>query len=114
MKSRNGNSELNAALNVFIFPTNPSVGGDKGMLISDVIRAAIPGADSETCEFILWEMTPYPCGTITAQSLYRAASRFQRAKNNKRRLCELCSNLAEEGKWNCTRCQQALDAAASP
>ena len=76
--------------------------------IAEIIQAAIPGADEAVCDHVLWGMTPYPCGQISAQSLYRAASRYRRAAANGRRLCELCDNLARDGAWTCQRCDDAL------
>lgn len=79
----------------------------------DVVRAAIPGADENLCDFILWEMTPYPAGKITAQSLYKAASRFKRASENNVRLCDFCENRAEPGQYMCSRCSVAMDTEAA-
>ena len=78
------------------------------MDIRTIIRAAIPDATDEACEWILWERTPYPMGAIDARSVYKAASRMQRAANHKLRLCELCDRVAEPGKWICHRCEDFL------
>lgn len=83
------------------------------MQIQQVIRAAIPDATTEDCEWILWERTPYPCGGITARSIYKAASQFIRAVRNHLQLCEHCHNKVPEGKFTCDKCQRALDKATS-
>lgn len=76
---------------------------------ADVIRAAMPDASQDECEWVLWERTPYPMGHVTARSLFKAASRFGRATASGIRLCELCNNRAED-KWTCGACQRALAA----
>jgi len=43
------------------------------MTHAEIIRKAIPNADDELCEFILWGRTPFPAGSITARDLYQAA-----------------------------------------
>lgn len=78
------------------------------MKIQDVIRAAIPGASDELCEFIVWERTPAPVGAITARSLYKAADRFRRAEDNGIRLCEMCDRIARDGHYLCAECKRAL------
>ena len=77
--------------------------------IQDVIRAAIPGAPKDLCEFILWERTSYPFGRLTAQKIFKAASGFARAGANGRALCEMCRRLSVPQKFLCERCQSALD-----
>ncbi len=72
--------------------------------ISTVIQAAIPNADEALCDHVLWGCTPFPCGPISAQMLYKAASRVGRAAKNKIQLCDFCPNKAETGKWECSRC----------
>lgn len=81
------------------------------MLMTDIIKAAIPNASDDTCEFILWSRTPFPVGAITAKSLYKAAARVQRCAKNGTRLCEFCDNLVTKGKWTCEKCETALSAA---
>ena len=76
----------------------------------NVAQAAIPGADAELTDYILWEMTPFPCGPVSAQRFYKAASRFRRAAKNKIRLCDMCDNQAQSGKWMCSRCESELKA----
>ena len=78
------------------------------MLMSDIIKAAIPDASEETCDFILWSRTPFPVGAITARSLYKAASRVQRCSMKGLRLCEFCDNLVDKG-WTCAKRAKALD-----
>jgi len=82
------------------------------MDIRTIIRAAIPDATDEVCEWILWERTPFPVGAISARSVYRAAARVRRAAAGKKRLCELCDRLAEPGKWICHRCKDAISRVA--
>ena len=82
------------------------------MDIRTIIRAAIPDATDEACEWILWERTPYPIGAITARSVYKAAARIQRAAAGKKRLCELCDRLAEQEKFICQRCKDAISRVA--
>ena len=76
--------------------------------MSRIIQAAIPSADETLCDHILWGQTPFPCGAISAQMLYKAASRVRRAAKNKIRLCDHCSNKAQTGKWECSRCNVML------
>lgn len=68
------------------------------MLISEVIRNAIPNASEELCDYILWERTPYPVGEITARSLYSAAMRYHRAYSTGKKLCTFCDRIATTGK----------------
>jgi hypothetical protein len=79
----------------------------------EVIRSAIPLADDNLCHDILWTRTPFPCGGISARSLYKAATTFDRAAKNKRRLCDFCDNLAQPGRWACAACDRALHKVAS-
>lgn len=78
------------------------------MQIQQVIRAVKPSATIEECEWILWERTPYPCGSITARSLYKAASQFIRACKNQFQLCDYCHNKVPEGKYVCDKCRTSL------
>lgn len=73
----------------------------------DVIRAAIPGADDDLCEHVLWSRTPFPIEAPDARSLYRAADRVQRAARSGRRLCDFCDRDAA-GRWCCDGCAAAL------
>ena len=82
------------------------------MDIATIIRAAIPDATDKDCEWILWERTPYPVGVITAQSVYKAASRIQRATARKKQLCEFCDRLAEQDKFTCHICDDAISRAS--
>ena len=79
--------------------------------IIEAIRAAIPNAPEDLADYILWNRTPYPFGKITARSLYKAASRFERAGRSGKGLCEFCDNLAPEGEYACDRCKKALQKA---
>ena len=78
------------------------------MLVTEIIRNAIPNASDEVCEHILWGRTPYPVGAITAKELYKSANRFKRAHDNGIRLCEFCDNIAMPDNWVCTSCNRAL------
>lgn len=74
------------------------------MTPQQIIRAAIPDASDEECDYVLWSRTPFPIGKVTAKSIYKAASRVLRAFNHKRRLCECCDNEITNGKYLCDRC----------
>lgn len=74
------------------------------MDIQKVIRAAIPDATSEVCEWLIWERMPYPVGMISARAVYKAAAMVRRAAAGKKRLCEFCDRLAEPGKAICHVC----------
>ena len=78
------------------------------MTFAAVIRAAIPDATDETCEFILFGRTPFPVGAVTAKSIYQAAARFRRANSNGLRLCEFCDRIVIPPSWTCPRCDKAL------
>lgn len=73
-----------------------------------IIRNAIPGADAEMIDYIMWERTPYP-GRVTPKSIYKAADRVRRAAVNNIRLCEHCDNMLQsDDKYACKRCERAL------
>ena len=74
---------------------------------SDIIRAAIPEADDGLCEHILWGRTPFPCGKVTARSIYQAASAYKRAANNNLNLCDFCHRVAIKNDL-CESCRTAL------
>lgn len=78
-----------------------------------IIRSAIPGADDDLVEHVLWGRTPFPCGAINARSLFKAASGFRRACTNKRQLCDFCHNMVTTHRWTCDPCQTALSRTAS-
>jgi hypothetical protein len=78
------------------------------MKIYDVIRAAIPDASDQLCDFILWDRTYFPLGAVTPKDLYRAAARWRRAAERGIVLCELCDRIAVTGRWTCKRCEDAL------
>jgi hypothetical protein len=80
---------------------------------AEVIRAAIPNADEDTCEYILWNRTPYPMGRVTARTLYKAARGSWRADKNGIRLCDHCDKPAVNEQWECAGCRSALDVARS-
>lgn len=73
-----------------------------------IVRAAIPNAIPELCSHILWAMTCFPFGKVTARDIYRSARRYARARANGIELCELCDRKAETGKMICTRCDEAM------
>lgn len=78
------------------------------MTPQQIVRAAIPGATDEQCDYVLWSRTPFPIGRISAQSLYKAASRVRRAYEHNRVLCECCDNEITHGEYLCSRCSGAL------
>lgn len=73
-----------------------------------IIKAAIPNASTEYCDWLLWSRTSYPFGKVTAKNLYKAASRLNRAHKNGLRLCELCDNIAIQESSLCKRCSMIL------
>lgn len=73
-----------------------------------IIRAAIPGASAELCEHVLWGRTPFPCGTVYAKTLYRAAHGFIRATRQGKNLCDWCHRLASPDGYLCDGCREAL------
>lgn len=81
------------------------------MTAQEVIRGAIPDASDELCMYILWGRTPFPCGPVTAKSLYRVASGFRRARGY---LCEYCERRTEPGIRQCLRCSAAIRANMAP
>ena len=78
-------------------------------LMSQIIRAAMPSASDADCEHVLWGRTPYPVGSVTARSLYLAASRYRRACANGIRLCDFCDNVAVGDEWACRHCLAAMN-----
>lgn len=77
------------------------------MTLLQIVRAAIPSANRNLAEHILWGRTAFPCGRSNAKIIYRAASRFARAGRNGLHLCDLCDRLAVVGDL-CERCDTAL------
>ena len=71
------------------------------MTFEDIIKQAIPDADEQLCEHILWGRTCFPAGQITAKSLYKAAARWRRAWINRIRLCDYCDQPALAGEFEC-------------
>ena len=76
------------------------------MNASQIIRAAIPGADVDTVDHVLWARTPFPVAKIDAKMLYRAASGLQRASAKGHRLCDFCERVADCSL--CARCTRQL------
>lgn len=80
------------------------------MRIEQIIRAAMPEATDADCEHVLWGMTPFPAGAVSARTLYRAASRARRASQNGILLCDWCDNKRSEGRGTlCESCWRALN-----
>jgi hypothetical protein len=75
---------------------------------AQVVKAAVPGASDDFIEHIIWGRTPYPCGAITAKSLYKAASQYNRAYQHHIRLCDWCHRPAELNDYMCKHCNDAL------
>ena len=78
------------------------------MNAQEIIQKAIPDADAALCEHIVWEMTHFPFAPVDARMLYKAASRFKRANDNGRRLCDWCDHEAIDGERICPKCKSAL------
>jgi hypothetical protein len=75
----------------------------------EIIRKAIPGASDGLCEHVLWGRTPFPCGAITARSLYSAARRVKRAADHGHELCDLCDNVVTGDGFACDSCLSILE-----
>ena len=74
-----------------------------------IVRAAMPGASVEMCDFVIWERTPYPCAAVTPKSLFKAAARWRRASAAGRWLCSFCDNeIDAQQKWTCDTCRKAV------
>ncbi len=78
------------------------------MNAQEIIQKAIPEANNDLCEYILWAMTPFPCGAVSPRSLFKAADRLKRANANGRRLCDFCNNEVHGDDWTCPSCTRAL------
>ena len=83
----------------------------KATSVQEVVAAAIPGADAELADFVLWARTCYPCGPVSAKELYRAAHRWQRALYRGRRLCDWCDRIVESDELLCARCARSFEIA---
>lgn len=79
------------------------------MTTADCVRAAIPGADDDLCNHIIWGRTAYPFAKLTARDFYKAASGWRRACANRIQLCDFCHCQAVDG-WTCKSCNDALKA----
>jgi len=75
---------------------------------ADVVRAAIPNADHDCVEYVLWNRTAFPMGRVTAQGLFKKASGFRRASDAGKSLCDFCDRLSLTGQYCCQRCTDAL------
>lgn len=78
---------------------------------SDVVRAAIPDADEDLVSHIVWGRTAFPFVKLTARSLYAAASRFRRANDSGKTLCDMCDRLAIDESFICADCSAAIASA---
>ena len=76
--------------------------------VQSVVRVAIPGASDGLCDHVVWGRTAFPAKGVTAQDMYRAASRLRRATDKGERLCDTCDRKAELGRWTCAHCSAAL------
>lgn len=84
------------------------------MTPEQIVQAAIPNADMQTVEHVLWGMTPFPMGEVTAQTIYRAASRFRRACANGIDLCDCCDNKVDPSyRFYCKPCGDVLSGNSS-
>lgn len=72
-----------------------------------VIRAAIPGADDELCDYVLWKRTRFPFDG-SPRTIYECARRWQRSRVP---LCETCDRPALKDQWHCDRCSKILEQA---
>ena len=59
-----------------------------------IIKAAIPDASDDLIDHIIWDRTAYPFERMTPRLLYRAASRWRRASEGGKQLCEMCDRIA--------------------
>ncbi len=80
------------------------------MTIQEIVRAAYPAATDSECQHILFGRTSYPFGIVTARELYKAASRYARAKGSKIKLCDFCNSMARIDDV-CMGCWHKLDRA---
>lgn len=78
------------------------------MTALEVVQRAIPGADVQLAEHILWARTPFPMGRVTVRDLYNAAARWRRAGYHRMQLCEFCDRRAEGGASLCRSCEKAF------
>jgi len=82
--------------------------------VAEIVRAAVPSADADYVDFIMWARTPYPCGKVTPRDIYKAASGHRRAFEHGLRLCDHCDHLAMPDQWECAECAAILREAATP
>lgn len=80
------------------------------MTPTDIISAALPGANEEVLDFVLWNRTPFPFDA-NPKMLFKRAAGYRRACKNGIDLCELCTRPARPEKWTCEKCDAALKAA---
>lgn len=77
------------------------------MTFTELVSKALPGADAEHVEYVLWNRTPFPFET-SPRLIFKWASGYRRACANKIELCELCSRPSLPDKWTCQACDNAL------
>ncbi len=78
------------------------------MNYSAIIKAAIPEANESIVDYVMWERTPWPIGSVTAKQLYKIAGRLKRAADKGVRLCDFCDNKTTDDKYTCSKCISAL------
>lgn len=76
------------------------------MTYAELISKALPGADAETVDFVLWNRTPFPFDK-NPRVLFKAAAGYRRACANRIQLCDFCDRPATD-TWTCDRCAEAL------
>ena len=82
---------------------------EREMTPTQIVHAAMPGADQSLVEHVLWGMTPFPMGEVTARTIYKAASRCRRAAENDRILCDCCPNIVDPSyRFYCKPCGDVL------
>lgn len=73
----------------------------------EIVRKAIPDADDDLCEHIIWARTGFPAFWKTdnpEREIFEAARRFSRAVANGRQLCDFCDNQVADGETLCPSC----------
>lgn len=78
------------------------------MTPNEIVRTAIPNASDGLVDHILWGRTSFPFTKINAKMLYKSATGFKRATDNKLTLCDMCDNIAITGKYICTKCLTSI------
>jgi hypothetical protein len=73
----------------------------------DIVRGAIPDADDETIEYVIWGRTPFPF-RVDPREIYKAAAGYRRACKRGLTLCDFCSRPVDGEQWACERCEHAF------